>query len=44
MKNLNFYSLDSSGNQLLRMMVDISGNVGIGTSVASKKLEVAGRY
>ena len=42
MKNLNFYSLDSSGNQLLRMMVDISGNVGIGTSVASKKLEVAG--
>ena len=32
MKNLNFYSLDSSGNQLLRMMVDISGNVGIGTT------------
>ena len=42
MKNLNFYSLDVSGTQILRMMVNEDGNVGIGTSIATKKLEVAG--
>ena len=42
MKNLNFYSLDASNNQIIRMMVNELGNVGIGTSVASKTLEVAG--
>ena len=42
MKNLNFYSLDVSGTQTLRMMVNEDGNVGIGTSIATKKLEVAG--
>ena len=42
MKNLNFYSLDASNNQIVRMMVNELGNVGIGTSVASKTLEVAG--
>jgi len=42
MKNLNFYSLDVSGTQTLRMMVNETGNVGIGTSVATKKLEVVG--
>ena len=42
MKNLNFYSLDASNNQIIRMMVNELGNVGIGTSVASTKLEVAG--
>ena len=42
MKNLNFYSLDASNNQILRMIVNEIGNVGIGTSVASKKLEVTG--
>ena len=42
MKNLNFYSLDASNNQTLRMMVNESGNVGIGTSIANRRLEVAG--
>ena len=42
MKNLNFYSLDASNNQIIRMMVNELGNVGIGTNVASKTLEVAG--
>lgn len=42
MKNLNFYSLDASNNQIIRMMVNELGNVGIGTSVASTKLEVVG--
>jgi hypothetical protein len=42
MKNLNFYSLDVSNNQILRMMVNESGNVGIGTSTANSRLEVAG--
>ena len=42
MKNLNFYSLDSSNNQTLRMIVNESGNVGIGTSIADTRLAVAG--
>ena len=42
MKNLNFYSLDVSNNQILRMMVNEEGNVGIGTSIANSRLEVAG--
>ena len=42
MKNLNFYSLDASGTQTLRMMVNEEGNVGIGTSIANSRLEVAG--
>ena len=42
MKNLNFYSLDASGVQTLRMTVNQQGNVGIGTTTASKKLEVTG--
>ena len=42
MKNLNFYSLDASNNQTLRMIVNESGNVGIGTSIANTRLAVAG--
>ena len=42
MKTLNFYTLDSSKNRQLQMCVNNDGNLGVGITNPSKKLEVAG--
>jgi len=42
MKNLNFYGLDSSNNRQLRMSIDTSGNVGLGITDPTTRLEIVG--